>query len=220
MAVNKFYTVGGVSRKEIIDQSGDGSEKYAIQSGHLLEFQDARKKSIISFKAFINSFSQSFTSNWNAESVFGRMDDIATFKNTTRSISVSWEVPSEDLAMAKVNLQRCNQLVHLLYPTYQPATANTMTMSPFVRIRYANLLCDSKNQRGLFGYITSLTWTPVLDIGYYHDGGEVYPKVITISVEFTAIHDGRSGETGHYTGRTDLGIQAGSVFPFGGTNKK
>ena len=61
--------------------------------GEVLEFQDARRPGAnkVDFLAFISSFSQAFTSNWNETEALGRMDNIATFKNTTRSISVTWK---------------------------------------------------------------------------------------------------------------------------------
>jgi len=216
--MNKYYTVGGYT--DIEKLPSDGSDNYATNTGHILEFKDARGVgSAISFKAFINGFSQSFTSNWNTEQVFGRMDDLATFKNTTRSISVSWEVPSESLKQAQVNLQRCNKLVHLLYPTYDPAHANTMKKAPFVTIKYSNLLQSANGTGGLFGYITGLTWTPVLELGYYHSKDGIFPKVISISVEFTAIHYGGKGETGYLESSEGLGIRKDSKFPFGGPSK-
>lgn len=228
---NVFYTVPGVPKTDEgrinppLESEQDGSAKYAVAQGHILEFEDVRDTTDdgrIAFKAFLNGFSQSFSSNWNTEPVFGRMDDIATFKNTTRSISVSWEVAATNVQNAAVNLKRCNKLIQLLYPTYDAGSANTMSKAPFVRIKYANLL-QSAAGTGLFGYITSLTWTPVLDMGYFHMEGGIYPKVITISVEFTAIHSGEKGETGYFDNRNDAagdnyGLQSGKInFPFGGS---
>ena len=93
---------------------------YAEKTGHILEFYDARNAAnFVEFIAFLNSFSQTFTSNWNTQEVIGRMDSLATFKNTTRTISVAWELPSGDLESAADNLNRCNQLVNLLYPSYE-----------------------------------------------------------------------------------------------------
>ena len=219
MGTNVFYTSGDTKGGEVAAVD-DGSAKYAVATGHILEFEDVRGSGgTIAFKAFLNGFSQSFSSNWNTEPVFGRMDDIATFKNTTRSISVSWEVAATNLKDAAINLKRCNKLIQLLYPTYSHGSANTMSKAPFVRIKYANLL-QGADGSGLFGYITSLTWTPVLDMGYFHMNGGIYPKVITISVEFTAIHSGQKGETGFFDDHPDptygLGNTQTQNFPFGG----
>ncbi len=84
------YTVGGDNSND------DGAGDYANDVGQLLEFSNARDQNghTVAFIAFLGSFSQSFTSNWNQESVIGRMDDIATFKNTTRTMSVEWTLPA------------------------------------------------------------------------------------------------------------------------------
>ena len=217
-SIGTFYSVGDF--ENIVRASDDGSGAYAETQGHILQFTDVRNtNNAIAFKAFLNGFSQSFQSNWNTEQVFGRMDDLATFKNTTRSISVSWEVPATNVEDAVANLYRCNKLINLLYPTYNEGAANTMSKAPFVRIKYANLLQSADGAGGLFGYITSLTWTPILDMGYFHNSSGIYPKVITISVEFTAIHGGTEGETGYFENHPDptYGLGKGVSFPFGGT---
>ena len=67
-------------------ENDDGAGLYADRKGHMLSFQNGRNADNVSFIAFLGSFSQNFVSNWNQEEVMGRMDPIATFKNTTRTI--------------------------------------------------------------------------------------------------------------------------------------
>ena len=223
----------------------DGDNKMgqrAASIGEMLEISDIRNENnTVSFIAFVNSFSQNFTSNWNTQEVLGRMDDIATFKNTTRQISVTWDVPAADTNTARENLNRCNALISMLYPTYTNAdTANggsyIMSKPPLVRIRYANLIANTAQNTGLKGYITSLSWTPVLEMGSFHAAKAVYPKVITLSIEFTALHEpiGKGGPTGYFGdensglmpssdyGATDENNASGTKmgWPFGGITAK
>lgn len=206
-------------KKTLAMASDDTSGQYAEDVGEVLVFQDTRSSSnSVSFKAFLNSFSQNFTSNWNTEQVMGRMDDIATFKNTTRSMSISWEIPSIDHTDASINLKRCNSLISLMYPTYKHGAANTMSKAPFIRLKYANMV-STPDGNGLLGYLTSLNWNPVLEMGSFHHNGNIYPKVITISVEFVVLHDGVKGETGYFDGHPDdnFGLDKNLQFPFRGT---
>ncbi len=193
MANPKYHYEGS----EGISEKRDSSAKYADATGHVLHFEDARRdigstENYVTFVAFLTSFSQAFSSNWNTEEVYGRMDPIATFKNTTRTISVAWDIPSKTPINADDNLNRCNQLISMLYPTYHRQdneTTNALSLSkpPLIRMRYANLIAG-KNGAGLLGFISSINWNPVVEMGYFHRGSNLYPKVIQISVEFQAIH--------------------------------
>ena len=76
-------------------QSTDSSSKYAVDTGAMLIFQSMINEKVVAFKAFLTSFSQNFQSSWNQESVYGRIDPIATFDNTTRTINVAWDIPAQ-----------------------------------------------------------------------------------------------------------------------------
>ena len=171
----------------------EGSGRYAENQGHLLEFIDVRNKgNYVCFVAFLTSFSQNFASNWNQEEVMGRMDPISTFKNTKRTISVGWDIPASEVLVAKENLARCNNLVGLLYPSYSNQAPNTnalaMSKPPLLRLKYANLI-DGPQKKGLLGFITSCDWQPVLEMGVFGDGKNIWPKVISMSISFQVLHE-------------------------------
>ena len=94
----------------------------------------------IFFKAFINSFNESYSSNYNEEEVFGRIDPIFTFRNTRRTIDLSWKIPALSTSEAYENLARVQELVQFLYPNYtNVGDALTMSQSPLVRLKVMNL---------------------------------------------------------------------------------
>ncbi len=216
--------------------------------GELLEFYNARSSvHRVSFLAFINDFSQNFSSDWNQQEALGRMDDIATFKKTTRTITVAWDIPAQDMQTAKENLNRCNSLIAMLYPDYtdkgtKEKGSYIMSKPPLVRVKYANLIAKGAGAtEGLLGYITSLSWTPILEMGSFHGGTPsnpaIFPRVISLSVEFNVLHeetgaDGR-GPTGFYKqGGKNVTLRETSRYqnnssglydggwPFGGIPKK
>ena len=200
---NPYYNY---SAGKIGDSNDNTMGKRADGLGEMLVISDIRNpNNTVSFIAFVNSFSQNFVSNWNTQEALGRMDDIATFKNTTRTISVAWDIPAPDADTAKENLNRCNALIAMLYPTYTNADTKDggsfiMSKPPLVRMKYSNLIQNTHDGIGLKGYISSLSWTPVLEMGSFHSIGRIYPKVLSISIEFTALHEPvhSGGPTGYF----------------------
>ena len=173
---------------------------YAIKSGAQIKISPAsRKVGEVIFNAFLTSFSDNMTSNWNEEQVYGRPDPIGTFQNTTRKISLAFDAPAANLEEAKENLLAINELKQYLYPTYSSNTGNnastnalSLAKSPLVRIKFANLIQNHLGD-GLLGWIGSFSATPVIDMGMFNEGmmdeAKFYPKVYNISIDFTPQHE-------------------------------
>ena len=66
----------------------------------------------------MTEFSDDFTSNWNSETVYGRMDPLVTFQNTQREITLGFDVVSDNAAQAQTNIAKVNRLIEFLYPVY------------------------------------------------------------------------------------------------------
>tara|TARA_R110002110_G_scaffold74516_1_gene197162 strand:- start:633 stop:1409 length:777 start_codon:yes stop_codon:yes gene_type:complete len=111
--------------------------------------------------------------SYNAETVYGRMDPIAIYKGTQRSISFNFElvntspnVPGQPDPVAPL----VNKLATFVYPQYTAAGAQTAILKspPFFTIAYGSWVGafgddaeTSANATGLAGYIDSLT----IDLG-------------------------------------------------------
>jgi hypothetical protein len=93
--------------------------------------------SVVELPAFIGNFSQTFSPIWNKEKVFGRMDEIATYQGTTRTISVSLVVPSRNRTEAKYTLEACNRLISMVYPKYRESL---LSKPPLIRMEFVNLI--------------------------------------------------------------------------------
>ena len=205
---------------------------YANCTNAILTFTSVIASSqTVNFNAFLTDFSQTFASNWNSEEVFGRMDAIAIFKNTRRTISLAWDVPAEDYGEATTNLSKSNKLIKMLYPAYMTSApinkslegselsrndttlqtnAQSLSKPPLVKVKYANLIQNSaKPGDGLLGWIDNLNIKPVIDMGYFHGSNNLYPKVISISCNFNVLHQHSLGFDG--AKQNWLG---GSDFPF------
>lgn len=157
----------------------------------------------VSFPAYIEMFSDQYSSNWNAEDVYGRMDPIATFVNTRRAISLAWNVPAESYDHAKLNLEKVNKLMSFLYPLYEEESeggATAINQAPLLRVSFGNLIRDAKTGRGLLGYVNGFTFDPAVEFGMFHNEPkarskaknvaiEYYPKTFRVNFELNVLHE-------------------------------
>ena len=124
------------------------------------------------FPAYVTSFSDEYTSNFNQQSVYGRMDPINTFQNTQRVISLSFMCPAASGEDAAYYLRACSALIRSMYPNYAKTgvtqggsnETSIITAPPMFAIRFGNLIQGVVEGQGglLMGVIPSLTFAPVL----------------------------------------------------------
>ena len=184
-------------------QKDSRQDNYAQGTASELTFKSMVTGHTATFKAFITEFSQRFDSTWNSEEVFGRMDPIATFQGTKRSVSLGWLVPAESLGVAKNNMSMINGLVTMLYPAYTSTdltvdgetltNASSIAKPPLVKIKYANLIDSNNGSDGLLGYVDGFNIQPDLEAGQFVENKMHYPKVYTITCNFNVLHQNDVG---------------------------
>ena len=119
----------------------DGSDALGNKLSHVISFKNIRDGGQdVYFKAFINSFNESYSPNFTPNEVFGRTDPIYQYKNTTRNITLAFKVPAASQSEAYENLGRVQKLIQMLYPTYKSENALTLSEAPLVRLKVMNLL--------------------------------------------------------------------------------
>ena len=95
----------------------------------------------INFKAFITAFNDSYSQDWNSEPVYGRIDPLYNFKQTTRKISIGFKMPAASESEAYENLTKAQSLSQFLYPSYTDAGgAKIISQGPLLRLKVMNLL--------------------------------------------------------------------------------
>jgi len=177
-----------------------GISTYRTDTGSDLIVESVIGDVKVTLPAFVTEFSQTFDSNWNQEEVYGRVDPIATFQGTKRTISLSLSLPAGNLNEAKKHFEDCGKLTQMLYPGYLTVMTKEKTSSskktkakktkaknnkksrppkvlgkvisksPLVKVKFANLIKSSSGTGGLLGYFTSVTWNPQIDMGYFTSG--------------------------------------------------
>lgn len=169
---------------------------------------------IFAFKAYITSFSDSYASNWKTENVFGKMDAIATFQNTSRKITMEFDVPSGDFLEARDNFIRVSKLISGLYPVYVDTGKRgiaTISSPPLFRIKYANLVSNASNSEGLLCYFDGgFTFNPDFSVGVFNTSEQIYPKLFKASLGFTVLHEQPLGCDSNHKSR----IEEGKNFPY------
>ena len=178
----------------------------------------------VKFKAFITSLTQDFNSNWNTQTVFGRMDPIRTFQNTQRTINLSWKTTSVNAEEAAQNLKKINLLTRMLYPTYDdPSTAadlkrgenskhktapksngfNVLTIAkpPLIRVSFVNWIQAATG--GLLCSIDGFSYEPDFsEEGVFDYNNNIVPKTIAITCNITVLHEHELGwdQNGNWKG--------------------
>lgn len=116
----------------------------------VLSFFHIPSENDVFFKAFITTFQESYSSDWNEEKVFGRTDGIYTFKNNTRRFTLAWKIPADTMSEAYENLGKLQRLAQFLYPTYTSldnGARDILSQSPLVRLKLMNLAQKTNTDR-------------------------------------------------------------------------
>ena len=209
-----------------------GFETSAVRSDlFTIRIQHMPSQAVVEFSGYVTEFSDQYASTWNTETVYGRMDPLATFQNTQRSLSLNFDVPSGDFQQAEDNLRNIDRLTQFLYPVYNEgsrAQQNTLKAGPLIGLRFSNLISNAGIGDDLLGYLNGVNYAPDLNQGGFFRPGDnpdgfgrggavarglYVPKVVSISLQYTVLHK-------HLTGWADVaGKRAGAKMTFGGAKK-
>ena len=84
-------------------------------------FHDLRTNEILSFHAFIENISDSFSPEYNSSSGFGRIDDVKTYVKTTRNINLTFIIAATSEADHDLMWFQVNKIVAMVYPQWSDA---------------------------------------------------------------------------------------------------
>lgn len=128
----------------------------------------------VSFFPYDFEFDDNFKPEWNSHDAFGRMDPVMIYKKTTRDMTISFNVVSNNKEQAIEHFKSLQNLINFLYPQYSngesvilPRTAAAATTqsqraeaqmtgrilpsgmlivnkSPLMKIKFDNILDNDK----------------------------------------------------------------------------
>jgi hypothetical protein len=140
------------------------------------------------FRAFIDSFSDSYAATWNPVQYVGRGDSLANYGGFTRNISIGFTVAAQSKAELIPMYKKLNHLASTLTPDYTNAG---FMRGNLVRLTMGGYIYEQP------GYFTSLDYSipseSPWEIGINENGGydesvKELPHIITVTLSFTPIH--------------------------------
>lgn len=151
---------------------------------------------IVYFRPLITGFSESLAPEWNKQQYMGRVDPVATYQATGRSISLSFKLVAFGPEDVRTIYQKLHWLASMVYPEYDNNLA--YKSGPVVRMRVGDVIngVGPEGARGLPGVIDSLEFDYSDKLWELKKGFKV-PREIDISLSFTVLHDvpiGRGNE--------------------------
>ena len=110
---------------------------------------DSSDSTYIQFPAFLDSFNDAYTSDWNSVNYSGRGDTFYTYKGFQRKIGLGFTVYAASYAELKPMYQKLNYLASILAPDY--STGGFMRGN-LIRLTIGGYLYEQH------GFITGLTY--------------------------------------------------------------
>jgi hypothetical protein len=156
----------------------------------IIDNEDPSKKVFIHFRAFIDSFSDSYNATWNGTKLLGRGEDFYTYGGFTRKISLGWTMAAQSKQELIPIHQKLNYLASTLTPDF--GTTTGYMKGNLAQVTIGGYLYEQP------GIIESLTYTIEQDstweIGIDISGGsdsdvKELPHVIRVTgFSFIPIH--------------------------------
>ena len=181
----------------------DPTDSYANAFDNFIYFTSTISGEVVKFKAMLTQFEDQFSSEWNSEQVYGRNDPIQTFKNTTRKISIGWDVPAASFTEAAKNMMKSAELIRMLYPSYEKrGSLSTINQAPVIKVGLRNLI-QGYNGQELLVTLDGITFSPDLEAGWFDTnedvvaatgtslfarGPNLVPKLLKFSCTMTVLH--------------------------------
>ena len=129
-------------------------------------FHDLRTNEIVSFHAFLNALSDSFSPQYNSSSGFGRIEDVQIYSKTQRQIQVDFSLMAYTKADMKEMYFKMNKLIAMVYPQFSRGTmlehktdtgvtrfvqpfSQVTTATPIIRLRVGDLIKSNYSREGI-----------------------------------------------------------------------
>jgi hypothetical protein len=103
-----------------VTSSNDKNDLVKFRIG-VINSDDPSQKTYIHFRAYIDSFSDNFSADWNSQKYMGRGENFYKYNGFDRQISLSWTVAAQSKQELIPMHQKLNYLASVCAPDYSPA---------------------------------------------------------------------------------------------------
>lgn len=163
-------------------------------------FQDLRKDidQFLYFRAFLKpGLAETFTTDWQVDRYYGRVDQVAIYKGTTRTINLGFDIVAWDPSQLPLMWKKIQKLQSMTYPTYD--IRGFLQAGPIIRMRIGDLFSAGKFmdgsitvKKGLPGRIISMDLSYDDGIWDLKEDFKV-PRKVSVTLAYEVIHDGNPG---------------------------
>ena len=173
-----------------------GSVSSSLSNSDLIPFyfqvvnnDDPSQYEFLHFRAYLDSFSDSFTGNWTPFKYMGRGENFYIYDSFTRGISLGFTVAVESRKEQEPQYQKINYLASLTAPDYSKTTG--FMRGSFVKLTVGDYLVQVPGFISTVNYsiANNVPW----DIARGNQGEKltstkILPMVISVTMNFTPVH--------------------------------
>jgi len=152
-------------------------------------FHDLRTNEIISFHAFVDSITDSFTAQYQDTPAYGRVDPVKIYKSTTRAINLSFNLISTSQEDFDSMWFSVNKLTQMVYPQWSKGRkvsdatnkfimpfSQIPTASPMIRIRLGDFVRSNGTKFALARLFGAGQGTDIFSYGEGKSGADIEEK--------------------------------------------
>ena len=179
--VDKIYYASGTERKSNPINSINDLIKFSIT---VINPTSPAKEESLKFRAYIDSFSDSYSADWKSQTYMGRAESFYKYNSFGRDMSLSFKIVADNgynLTGSGQMYDQLNTLASSLAPTY---TTYGYMAGNLHKLTVGNYI---SNQTGI---INSLSYD-IMDESPWEISGRQLPMYIAVSIKFTPIHNFR-----------------------------
>ena len=150
----------GQDKINLYDSSAQSNE---IEQGDLIRFNfkivnnDSLEDEHLYFRAYLDSFSDSFSADWNTYNYVGRAENFYRYKGFDRSISLGFTVAAQSRAELLPIYKKLNRLIGSVAPNYSGAG---LMRGSLIKLTIGDYLINTP------GILKGFTVEPILDAGW------------------------------------------------------
>jgi hypothetical protein len=173
---------------QYITQLGDRQYfPFLFETENRGKVEETKKEQVCQFQATIDNLNETFNPNWSSKGFFGRTEQINTYMQTDRAISMSFSILANTIRQLQNVYERVNWLAQQTYgQTQRRGNSLKMTGGPLIRMTIGDMFFR------VGGYIQSLSydWNMLGPGGKWEmTQGLRMPVACKANVTFRVLHD-------------------------------
>lgn len=184
-----FQTIDLLNSSEILEAAQFAKEDIIPFEFQVFDPKAGGTPVYLYFRAYISSFNDDYTGDWNATKYIGRAEQLYNYTGFNRNISLSFIVAAHTQAELVPLYKKLNLLVGTTAPSYNQDQS-------FMRGVYTKLTVGDYLMQvpGFFAGInlswdTNYQWDIGLASDYTENGSPILPQLLNVSMNFQPVHN-------------------------------